>query len=98
VGARVTWPHNSEPERVFIIDLPDQAEAVARVLGAFVPHGCRLTGLHLEPRGGPARLTLRTRGLDAQRAEHLRRRLEAMPLVRGVSLGWRAAPDVMAAG
>lgn len=95
----MSWPSNQPPdlERVFVIEFVDACDAVARLLGAFVVQGCRLTALDLEPQGHTARLSLHAKGLDALRADHLRLRLEAMPLVRGVSLGWRgevAAPPI----
>lgn len=88
----MSWPHNSrdERERVFVIEVVDDLDAVARVLGLFAAQGCRLEHVALDRSGPTPRLRVHARGLDEDRADHLRLRLAALPVVQAVGLGWRA--------
>ena len=84
-------PLPSGAERFFMIESCDASDAIVRLLGVFVVQGCRLQRLQLEPSAEGARLTVHVVGLGHERADHLRRRLEALPSVRSVGLGWRTA-------
>ena len=85
----MSWPRNEpELERLFVIEFTDADDAVVRLLTPFVVQGCRVTGLNLGTSPEGRRLTAKATGLDPDRSEHLRLRLEALPIVRGVGLGW----------
>lgn len=87
----MTWPSNqpTDLERIFVIEFVDARDAVVRLLGLFVAQGGRLRHLRLDAFEDIARLRVQADGLDDRRADHLRLRLQALPMVRGVSLGWK---------
>jgi hypothetical protein len=95
----MAWPanHGRGPrEQIFLIDFIDAPDAVVRLLGPFAVQGCRLLDLGLEPRSAGARLRVHASAMDPSKADQLRHRLAALPLVQAVTVGWRTsaqAPD-----
>jgi hypothetical protein len=93
----MTWPSNQDGdcERVFLVEFTDGPDAVLRILGALAVQGGRLEHLALERRRARMSLRIHVRGLDDRQSDHLRLRLGELPMVRGVSLGWRTAPETI---
>lgn len=76
---------------VFLIEMDAAPDALLRVLGPFALQGAMVTGLDLNRREGRMELRIEAEGVEAQAADQLGRRLEALPIVRTVGVGWRAA-------
>lgn len=74
---------------LFLIEGLDAADALLRVLGPFAVQSGRLAEVSFSVVEGRITVRLEVEGLNPDRAEHLRRRLGQLPLVTGVSLGWR---------
>jgi hypothetical protein len=75
---------------LLLIEGDDPGDALLRVLGVVSVQQARLSDLSFTREGGRFEARAEIAGLDGQRAEHLRRRLAQLPVVKGVSLGWRA--------
>ncbi len=75
---------------LFLIEGLDAADALLRVLGPIAVQSGRLAEVSVSVVEGRITVRLEVEGLSADRAEHLRRRLGQLPLVTGVSLGWRS--------
>jgi hypothetical protein len=75
---------------LFIIEGSDTVDALLRVLGPFAVQSARLAEVRFNVAAGRFAARVEVEGLSEDRAEHLRRRLGQLPLVAGVSLGWRA--------
>lgn len=87
----MTWPANAEASRrhVFLIDADQGSDVLLRVLGPFALMGARITGLGLT--AGETRQALRIEvELGQDEAGLIGRRLDALPVVRGVGIGWTA--------
>jgi hypothetical protein len=91
----MTWPANAAaafPEggrHIFLIEMENGAEALLRALGPFALHEAVVTALDLEHREGRQTLRVEATGLCGGLAARLGRKLEALPVVRAVGLGWR---------
>ncbi|MDB5432782.1 MAG: hypothetical protein JWP35_3898 [Caulobacter sp.] len=83
----------AEPSRgrhVFLIEMDAAPDALMRALGPFALHDASVTGLELNHRGERMELRVEATGVCPEVAAHLGRKLDALPMVRGVGLGWRA--------
>lgn len=76
-------------EHVFVVECAGTTEAVLKLLGVLCVQDCRLTHLTLEPQTQGSCLRVHVGDLDARRAETVRARLAALPIVSSVALGWR---------
>ncbi|MDO9338445.1 MAG: hypothetical protein Q7T61_18785 [Caulobacter sp.] len=76
----------------FVVDVHEQVDTLIRVLGPFAVQEARITSIRLDP--GPAGLSIaiEARGVSAERAALIARRLDSLAAVRRVGLGWRDAP------
>ena len=81
-----------EGRHVFLIEMDATPDALLKALGPFGLQGADVTGLSLD-RQDDGRLALRVEatGVCRETAAHLGRKLDALPIVRGVGLGWRGA-------
>ena len=92
----MTLPAEPDPlkrdlgRHVFLIEMDDEPDALLRALGPFALHDASVTGLALNRIGERLELRVEARGVDAQVAAHLGRKLGNLPIVRGVGLGWRS--------
>jgi len=79
------------PERrwLFVVEMAAGGDSLLRALAPFPVQGAEVRRLDLQTEGELARLEIETDGLGAQRAEHLRARLQALAGVRSVACGWR---------
>ena len=85
----MSWPSNqAEGRHVFLIELEAAPDAVMRVLGPFALHDAELTALDLTRGEGRLDLRVEAIGFSFDLADHLGRKLRALPVVRGVALGW----------
>ena len=86
----MTWPANRGEggRHVFIIELYAEPDAVVRVLSPFALHDAELTALDLIRGEGRLDLRVEAVGFGFELADRLGRKLRALPVVRGVSLGW----------
>jgi hypothetical protein len=74
---------------VFVVEVGEAPDALLRVLGVFAVQGTRVAALSFGGTGSRSTARLEVDGLDAQRAEHVRRRLSQLPAVANVAFGWR---------
>lgn len=73
----------------FVIETTDTVDALVRVLSVFAVQPLSLASASMVQVGGRSSIRVEAEGLDAQRAETLLRRLDGLPIVRSVGLGWR---------
>lgn len=73
----------------FVIEALDAPDALVRVLTAFAVQPLALASVTMAGGEGRCAIRIEADGLDAQRAETLLRRLDGLPVVRTVGLGWR---------
>lgn len=78
------------PRRLFVIVADSAADALLRVLEPFALQQARLALVEMTPAEGAVNIRIEADALCDQRADRLRRRLEGLPAVRSVALGWRA--------
>lgn len=92
MGPALTWPANApaEARHVFLIEMDPGADALLRVLGPFALHEATVTGLDLMPGADRQELRVEATGLCRDLAARLGRKLEALPIVRAVGVGWRS--------
>lgn len=83
-------PVPAPPRRLFVIDADGAADALLRVLEPFALQQARLALVEMAPTEGAVRIRIEADALCDLRADRLRRRLEGLPSVRAVALGWRA--------
>ena len=85
----MTWPANVQPSRrhVFLVETDQGPDVLLRVLGPFALMGARIVRLGLTPGEGRQDLRIEVE-LEPDAAGQIGRRLDAMPAVRGVGLGW----------
>ena len=91
-------PQKSEPlkaeaaavQRSFAVEMAHAPDGALRVLGPFVLSGADILSLHMDRRADQLAIRIVVSDLAAQRAETLRRRLEALPGMIAVGVGWRA--------
>jgi hypothetical protein len=81
----------SDPARryAFVIEAADAPDTLVRILTLFAVQPLALASVSMVRAGGGSSIRIEADGLDAQRAETLLRRLDGLPIVRGVGLGWR---------
>ena len=79
-------------QRSFAVEMVHAPDGALCVLGPLVLSGADILSLHMDRRGDRLAIRVVVQDLEAQRAETLRRRLEALPGVISVGAGWRAAP------
>lgn len=86
----MTWPANRAEggRHLFLIEMEAAPDAVMRVLGPFALHEAELTTLALTRGEGRLDLRVEAVGFGFELADRLGRKLRALPVVRGVSLGW----------
>jgi hypothetical protein len=86
----MTWPANGAEggRHLFLIEMEAAPDAVMRVLGPFALHEAELTALALTRGEGRLDLRVEAVGFGFDLADRLGRKLRALPVVRGVSLGW----------
>ncbi len=86
----MTWPANGEPARrhVFLVEADQGSDVLLRVLGPFALMGARIVGLALTPGEDRQALRIEVELGGAETAGLIGRRLDALPAVRGVGLGW----------
>lgn len=73
----------------FVIEAHPAADALLRVLHPFAVQGAELVEVTLARAGEVTAIRIEAEALAADRAEMLLRRLQALPAVRRVGLGWR---------
>jgi hypothetical protein len=81
-----------EGRHIFLIEMDAAPDALLRALGPFALQGAAVTGLELSQTEGRMCLRVEATGVCADGAAHLSRKLGALPIVRGVGLGWRTDP------
>jgi hypothetical protein len=74
---------------VFLVEGLDAVDALLRVLGPFAVQSARLAEVRFEVENGRIAVRVEAEGLSQDRADCLRRRLQQLPVVTAVSLGWR---------
>lgn len=75
--------------RLFVIEADGAADALLRVLEPFALQQARLALVEMNTTGPSVCIRIEAEALCDQRTDRLRRRLEALPAVRTVALGWR---------
>lgn len=92
----MTWPANSSPalpleggRHVFLIEMDAAPDALLRALGPFALHETTVAGLTLRRGEDWLELRIEISGVARDLAARLGRKLEALPIVRTVGLGWR---------
>ncbi len=96
----MSWPANDSDPRasdargrhVFLVEMDAEPDALVRVLGPFALHAARVTGLDLTCTDGRLALRIEAAGVPAELAGRLRVKLQTLPIVRAVGLGWFGAP------
>ncbi|HEX4713208.1 hypothetical protein [Phenylobacterium sp.] len=73
----------------FVIEAADAPDALVRVLTLFAVQPLLLAGVTMVRGDVGCAIRIEADGLDAGRAETLLRRLDGLPVVRSVGLGWR---------
>jgi hypothetical protein len=73
----------------FVIEATDAPDALVRVLTLFAVQPLALAGVTMVPRDGGCAIRIEADGLDGRRAKTLLRRLDGLPVVCRVGLGWR---------
>jgi hypothetical protein len=87
----MSWPANRDDgagRHIFLVEIEPGPDALLRVLSPFALMGARVTGLDLTDGDSRMDLRIEARGLAGPRADHLGRKLRALPMVRGVGQGW----------
>ena len=81
----------SDPGRryTFVIEAVDAPDTLVRILTLFAVQPLALASMSMVRAGCRSSIRIEADGLDAQRAETLLRRLDSLPIVRSVGLGWR---------
>jgi hypothetical protein len=78
----------------FLVDAHVGSDTLIRVLTPFAVQGAELCDVTLTRTARGLSISLEVEGLGHGRAELLLRRLEALPVVRHVGLGWRSTKAV----
>lgn len=88
----MTWPANAADEgrRVFLVEMDAAPDALLRALGPFALHEATVTGLDLKRGEDRLELRIEAAGLCAELAARLGLKLQALPSVRAVGMGWMA--------
>lgn len=93
MGAQMSWPSNGggEGRHVFLIEMDAGPDALMRALGPFALHEAKVVGLGLDHGDERMRLRVEAAGVCADLARRLGLKLEALPSVRAVGVGWTCA-------
>lgn len=86
-------PGAADVRHVILLQLADETDALARILLPFAVADARLETVDLQRRPDSLAVRLDVSGVGAGRIELLTRRLQQMPVVLSVALGWRAVPS-----
>ena len=78
---------------IFLVEVQGVSDALARVLCPFAVLQVELALVELRRTGNGANIRLETEGLSDHWAQVLARRLEQIPTVLSVGLGWRLGTD-----
>lgn len=78
-----------ELARLFLVETEDAPDALLKVLSVFAVQQVALASVAFERTGGGGQVRIEAARLSGERAEHLTARLKSVPIVRGVSAGWR---------
>jgi hypothetical protein len=76
---------------LFHVEAVADDDAFLRVLGPFMVASATLKSAQMVCAGDHAFISIEAGGLDTQRAQTIVCRLRNLPVVRGVSFGWRNA-------
>jgi len=76
-------------KRLYLIEGVDVVDALVRVLGLFAVQQARLSNVEFTAHEGRMTLKLEAEELDVDRADYLHRKLQLLPLVTSVAMGWR---------
>jgi ACT domain-containing protein len=83
-------PPTGPARRTFLIEAHPHGDAVLRVLAPFAAQGANIVTVESAQTPAHTSIRIEAAGLDEGVAQHLARRLRALPVVIGVGLGWRA--------
>jgi len=83
---------------IFLVDVVGATDALARVLCPFAVLQVDLVFAQLRRTERGSRIRLEAEGLDDHWAQVLARRLEQLPIVVSVGLGWCSGVDARSAG
>ena len=86
----MSWPANDPGRHVFLIEMDRAPDALVRALGPFALHEATVTSLALAHSPTSMELRVEATGLCQDLAARLGRKLQGMPIVRTVGVGWRA--------
>lgn len=89
----MSWPenHGGEGRHVFLIEMDAAPDALMRALGPFALHQAKVVGLGLDYGEERMRLRVEAAGVCADLARRLGLKLEGLPSVRAVGVGWTCA-------
>jgi hypothetical protein len=76
--------------RLFLIEAAASTDALLRILEPFALQQATLAAVTCDAGANAVRIRVEAEGLSDDRAETLRRRLDKLPLVTSVALGWQA--------
>ncbi|MDR3510587.1 MAG: hypothetical protein P4L73_03055 [Caulobacteraceae bacterium] len=82
-------PLTVETARLFLVDTLDAPDALLKVLSVFAVQQVALATVDFAAAADGGQVRIEARRLSAERAQHLSERLRSVPVVRGVSVGWR---------
>lgn len=74
---------------LFLVEGLDEVDALLRVLGPFGVQQAQVRAVEYTVIDGHFALRMEAEGLGPDRAQHLCRKLQLIPLVTSVSIGWR---------
>jgi hypothetical protein len=74
---------------IFLVEAVAAADTLARILGPFIVLEAELTSVDYRADSGVATIRIEVAGLAPGRETLTRHRLEGLPVVRRVGLGWR---------
>lgn len=84
-------PAGRSPRRLFLIESAAAGDALLRILEPFALQQATLSAVAYDAAApGVATIRVEAEGLTDERAETLRRRLQKLPVVASVALGWRS--------
>ncbi len=84
-------PARAPARRLFLIESVAAGDALLRILEPFALQQAMLSSVAYDAAAvGVATIRVEAEGLTDERAETLRRRLQKLPLVASVALGWQS--------
>jgi ACT domain-containing protein len=75
----------------FVIEAADSPDSLLRILNPCVVAGAALATVAMDRAARGVRVRIEAEALDEARAQTLRHRLQAIPEVASVAMGWRGA-------